>query len=81
MGWTVQDVKASSVWEFWQAFQGYVDANTPKQNGKLSEDDKDRIWQRMQELDAVAPGTLNTQTYELDGLRLVPAGIVTFEVE
>lgn len=80
MGWTVQDVKASSVWEFWQAFQGYVEANSPKQNNKLSEDDKDRIWQRMQELETPTDTALSTQTYVLDGLRLVPAGVVTFEV-
>lgn len=78
MGWTVQDVKASSVWEFWQAFQGYVDANTPKQNGKLSEDDKDRIWQRMQELEAPSDAVLSTQTYRLQGARLVADGVVTF---
>lgn len=80
MGWDVQAVKRSSVWEFFSAWQGYVEANTPKQSGKLSEGEKDRIWERMQELDASPPGQLSTQTYTLDGLRLVPAAIVTFEV-
>ncbi|KKB81015.1 hypothetical protein VW35_02260 [Devosia soli] len=80
MGWDVHAVKRSSVWEFFSAWQGYVEANTPKQSGKLSEDEKDRIWERMQELDATPPGQLSTQTYTLDGLRLVPAAIVTFEV-
>lgn len=80
MGWTVHDVKQSSVWEFFSAWQGYVDANSPKQNGKLSEDEKDRIWERMQELDAPSSTTLSTQTYRLTGARLVPAGVVTFEV-
>lgn len=78
MGWTVHEVKRSSVWEFWQAFQGYVEANTPKQGNKLSEDEKDAIWQRMQELEAPSASTLSTQTYTLDGLRLVPAGTVKF---
>ena len=81
MGWDVHAVKKSSVWEFFSAWQGYVDANTPKQSGKLSEDDKDRIWERMQELERPSSATLSTQTYTLDGLRLVPAGIVTFEVQ
>jgi len=80
MGWTVHDVKRSSVWEFFSAFNGYVEANTPKQGNKLSEDDKDRIWERMQELEAPSSSTLSTQTYRLNGARLVPAGVVTFEV-
>lgn len=80
MGWDVHAVKRSSVWEFFSAWQGYVEANTPKQNGKLSEDDKDRIWERMQELEAPRSSTLSTQTYWLDGAHLVPAGVVTFEV-
>jgi hypothetical protein len=79
MGWTVQDVKASSVWVFWTAVQGFVDANSPKQGNKLSEDEKDRIWERMQELETPTGEILSTQTYTLDGLHLVPAGIVTFE--
>lgn len=80
MGWTVHDVKRASVWEFWQAFQGYVEANTPRDGKKLSEDDKDRIWQRMRELETPSASEISTQTYVLDGLRLVPAGVVTFEV-
>lgn len=80
MGWTVQDVKAASVWEFWQAFQGYVEANSPKQNNKLTEDDKDRIWQRMQELETPTDTALSTQIYVLDGERLVGAGVVEFSI-
>lgn len=80
MGWTVHDVKKASVWEFFSAFNGYVAANTPKQSGKLSEDDKDRIWDRMQELERPSSSTLSTQTYRLQGTRLVPAGVVTFKV-
>lgn len=80
MGWDVHAVKQSSVWEFFSAWQGYVDANTPKQSGKLSEEDKDRIWERMQELEAPVSKSLSTQTYQLRGAQLVPAGIVKFEV-
>lgn len=81
MGWTVHDVKASSVWEFFSAFNGYLDANTPKQSGKLPEDDKELIWaeiqKRMAQLDR-SSATLSTQTYTIDGRQLVPAGVVTF---
>lgn len=80
MGWSVDQVKEATLWQFFAAWQGYVEANTPKQSGKLSEDEKDRIWERMQELDDVSPGEFSTQTYVLDGMRLVPAGVVTFEV-
>lgn len=81
MGWTVHDVKAASVWEFFSAFNGYMDANTPRQPGKLPEDDKELIWReiqkRMAQLESRS-ATLSTQTYVLDGLHLVPAGVVTF---
>lgn len=80
MGWNAQDVKAASLWEFFSAWNGFIEANTPKQGNKLSEDEKDRIWARMEQLDGAAPGKRSTQTYVLDGLRLVPAGVVTFEV-
>lgn len=78
MGWTVHDVKAASVWEFFSAFAGYVDANTPKQSGKLSEDEKDRIWERMRELETPIDEVLSTETYRLNGMRLVPNGRVNF---
>lgn len=81
MGWSADQVKAATLWQFFAAWQGYLAANSPKEGNKLSEDEKDRIWERMQQLDEIAPGTLSTQTYVLDGLRLVPAGIVTFEVQ
>lgn len=80
MGWDAAAVKAASFWEFFAAWNGYLEANTPRDDKKLSEDDKDRIWQRMQELDAPSSTTLATETYRLDGAHLVPAGIVTFEV-
>jgi hypothetical protein len=80
MGWSASEVKAASLWEFFSAWQGYVDANTPKQPGKLTEDEKDRIWERMQEMDRPGSIALSTETYRLDGAHLVPAGIVTFEV-
>lgn len=80
MGWTAEAVKKASFWEFFAAWNGYVDANTPKDGKKLSEDAKDRIWERMQELEEITSANLSTETYRLDGAHLVPAGLVTFEV-
>lgn len=79
MGWTVHDVKRSSVWEFFQAWQGYVDANTPKEAAKLTEEQADDLFEWIEQ-DSDRPEMLSTQTYRLEGLRLVPAGVVTFQV-
>lgn len=76
MGWTVAEVKATSMWEFWSAWHGYIQANTPKQANKLSETEKDSIWERMIELEA-PPGALRTQTYLWDGSVFCPQGEVT----
>lgn len=78
MGWSVTEVKRVSVWEFFSAYNGYVDANTPKQANKLTEDDKDHIWARMQELEVPSSTVLSTETYRLKGEHLVPAGVVCF---
>ncbi len=58
------------------AFQGYVDANTPKEGNKLTAEQADELFEWIDR--APAGASLSTQTYKLDGLRLVPAGIVTF---
>ena len=79
MGWTVHDVKASSAWEFWTAFQGYVDANSPKQGNKLTESERAELAEDVLAYGRAIAGPLSTETYQLDGLHLVPAGIVTFE--
>jgi len=79
MGWTVHDVKRASVWEFFAALEGYVQAKSPKEGNKLSDEDKDELWDWMERLDAPSSMILSTQTYRLDGARLVPAGMVSFE--
>lgn len=80
MGWSVHDVKRASVWEFFSAWQGYLDANTPKKKGVQTEEEAEALFERLTAKDR-GPRTLSTQTYWLDGDRLVPAGIVTFEVQ
>lgn len=77
MGWTVHDVKRASVWEFFAAWQGYVDANTPKQAAKLTAAEADELFEWIEQ-DQLVSKTLTTQTYWLDGAHLVPTGEVTF---
>lgn len=74
MGWTAEQVDRTSMWKFWASWHGYVKANTPQQPNKLSEAEKDRIWERMQEM-AVPEGPPVTQTYLWDGQTFQPQGI------
>lgn len=80
MGWTSQQVKAASMWEFFSAWHGYLEANTPQDKAKLTESEAEELFAWI-EADNSGPRTLSTQTYLLDGDHLVPAGIVTFTVE
>lgn len=66
MGWTAEQVDRTSMWKFWASWCGFVRANTPQQNNKLSESEKDYIWERMQLLD-VPSEAVQTQTYLWDG--------------
>lgn len=79
MGWTAQEVKAASMWEFFAAWHGYVEANTPQDKTKLTETEAEDLFAWI-ESDRDGPPTLSTQTYWLNGDQLVPAGIVNFEV-
>ena len=81
MGWTVHEVKRTSVWEFFSAFNGFIEANSTKQGNKLSEDEKDRIWEQMRELEFPTSTSLSTQIYRLNGVSLVSAGVVTFTID
>jgi len=80
MGWTVRSVKAASLWEFFAAWHGYVEANTPQDKAKLTESEADELFAWI-EAGNSGPQVVSTQTYWLDGDRLVPAGVVTFEVQ
>ena len=77
MGWDVHAVKRASVWEFFQAWQGYVEANTPKEAAKLTEDEAEDLFAWI-ERDGGGPRLLSTQTYRLEDDHLVPAGVVSF---
>ena len=76
MGWTAEQVDRTSMWKFWASWNGYVKANTSQQGNKLSDSEKDYIWERLQAIDGPA-SELSTQTYLWDG-SFLPQGRVTF---
>jgi hypothetical protein len=38
-----------SIWQFGAAVDGWVEANCPPEKGKLTEQDRDELWQMVQE--------------------------------
>ncbi|WP_312530738.1 hypothetical protein [Paracoccus sp. (in: a-proteobacteria)] len=38
-------VKACSLWEFEAATAGWIEANVPEEEGKISADEEDDLWQ------------------------------------
>lgn len=44
MGFSPSEVDKMSVWKFMAALEGFVKANTPKDNGKLSSAEKDELF-------------------------------------
>mgnify|MGYP003652575765 CR=1 FL=1 len=79
MGFTPQQVNDMSMWQFFAVLNGYIAANTPKGSEKLSEKEADDLFAWI-ERDLVS-GTLRTQTYWLDGDKLVPWRVVEFSSE
>lgn len=47
IGWTVDDVKRASMWEFMAALDGYVKHHS-EDDGKLSAGEVDDVWAWMQ---------------------------------
>lgn len=74
MGWSAADVDAASVWQFWAAWNGYVAANTSKDGAKLTESQKDDLFDWL-EAD-FAPVVRRTMTYGWDGERVVARRVV-----
>lgn len=50
MGWTVDDVKRASMWEFMAALDGYVKHHS-EDDGKMSAGEVDDVWAWMQSKD------------------------------
>lgn len=67
-----------SVWQFAAALNGYVKAHTSS-GEKLTDAEADDLFAWISRDDR--PRRLRTQTYWLDGDRLIAAGVVTFEVD
>ncbi|MCW5722135.1 MAG: hypothetical protein KIS86_13425 [Devosia sp.] len=65
-------MKATSMWEFWSAWHGYVRANSPKDDTRIQ--DKDEMLDWLYRDDEPA-GQLETQTYLWDG-GFAPQGYV-----
>ena len=80
MGFTPQQVNAMSLWQWFAALNGYIEANTPKDGGsKLTESEAEDIWNWIEQ-DGSGPRRVSTQTYWWDDEWPVPAGVVTFRV-
>lgn len=80
MNWSSEQVDKSSMWQFFVAWDGYVEANTPKDEKKLSDAEADDLFNWLMS-GSKGPRTLSTQTYIFNGKRLVPDRIVTFVVD
>lgn len=78
MGWSVSEVKKTSMWEFFAAWNGFVEANTPKTANKLSQQEKAELWADIEAYGAMPGKILSTQTYWWDENGPVPMGVVTF---
>lgn len=79
MGFTPQQVNAMSLWQWFAALNGYIEANSSKGGAKISDSEAEELFAW---IDGGETGrrTLRTQTYWLDGERLVAGDVVTFEV-
>lgn len=77
MGWTVHEVKRASMWEFFAAWHGYVDANTPKEKNKLTDTEADALFEWIS-ADSAGAQYLTTQTYWWDERGPMPMGVVSF---
>lgn len=78
MGFAPQQVDRMSMWQFFAALNGWAAAHSPQRN-KLSETEASELFDWIS-----GPGaarTLTTQTWWLDGDRLVRNRLVTFTVE
>ena len=69
-----------SLWQFFAAVNGYIEANSPKDGNKLSEAEADDLFDWI-ERDVGGPRVLSTQTYWWEGDWPEPAGVVTFTVQ
>lgn len=79
MGFTPQQVNDMSMWQFFAALNGFIEANSPKEGNKLTESEADDLFEWI-ERDGGGPRTLSTQTYWWDERGPISVGVVTFTV-
>lgn len=79
MGFTPQQVNDMSMWQFFAALNGFIEANSPKEGNKLTESEADDLFEWI-ERDGGGPRILSTQTYWWDERGPIPAGVVAFTV-
>lgn len=79
MGFTPQQVNEMSMWQYFAALHGYIEANSPKEANKLSESEAEDLFDWIDQASS-GPRVLSTQTYDWDEGRPVPLGVVTFAV-
>lgn len=48
MGYTPQDIKGMSIWEYMAALDGFNQANDPDAEKRLSGEEKDELWAWLQ---------------------------------
>lgn len=79
IGFSPEQVKDMSIWEFNAALVGYANAHSSADKNKLSEEEATDLfdWIEAGNDNAVVRSTI---IYDWDGERLLPAGLVTFEV-
>lgn len=80
MGFTPQDVDRMSVWQFSAALNGFIRANSSKDDKKLSEAERSEISDWILSSGS-GPRTLTTKVYWWDGLQFSLFKIVTFQID
>ncbi len=48
MGWSVDEVKRASMWEFMAALDGYIAHHSSEEDGKLSNSEVDELYEWLQ---------------------------------
>lgn len=70
-----------SVWQFFSALNGYIDANTPRERGKISsETEAEELFAWTLQGTRRAEIEASTWLYELDGLSLRKLEIISFVI-
>lgn len=50
MGWGVAEARTVSLWQFLAAWEGFIQANSPEEEKKLSPKEVDELWDWIEDL-------------------------------